>query len=46
MGHYRAELRNKALESEQAYQKAVDRLTDVKRRESLCLLKEATVQYH
>ncbi|XP_040014742.1 NFX1-type zinc finger-containing protein 1 [Xiphias gladius] len=43
VAHYRAELRNKALESEQAYQKAVDRLTDVKRRESLCLLKEATV---
>lgn len=44
MARYRTELREKALLSEQAYQNAVDRLADVKRHESLCLLKTATVQ--
>ncbi|XP_044203715.1 NFX1-type zinc finger-containing protein 1 [Thunnus albacares] len=43
VARYRVELRTRALESEQAYQSAVDRLADVKRHESLCLLKEATV---
>ncbi|KAM7422964.1 hypothetical protein PAMA_010818 [Pampus argenteus] len=43
VSRYRIELRTRALESEQAYQNAVDRLADVKRHESLCLLKEATV---
>ncbi|XP_071379095.1 NFX1-type zinc finger-containing protein 1 [Centroberyx affinis] len=43
VARYRAELRTKALESEQAYQNAVDRLADVRRHESLCLLKEAKV---
>ncbi|XP_017264129.2 NFX1-type zinc finger-containing protein 1 isoform X2 [Kryptolebias marmoratus] len=40
---YRIELRTKALESEQAYQNAVDRLADVKRKENLHVLKKATV---
>ncbi|MEQ2177458.1 hypothetical protein GOODEAATRI_003729 [Goodea atripinnis] len=40
---YRIELRTKALESEQAYQIAVDRLADVKRQENLHILKKATV---
>ncbi|XP_015239630.1 PREDICTED: NFX1-type zinc finger-containing protein 1 [Cyprinodon variegatus] len=40
---YRIELRTKALESEQAYQNAVDRLADVKRQENLHVLKKATV---
>ncbi|XP_047203702.1 NFX1-type zinc finger-containing protein 1 isoform X1 [Girardinichthys multiradiatus] len=40
---YRIELRTKALESEQAYQNAVDRLADVKRQENLHILKKATV---
>ncbi|XP_072237874.1 NFX1-type zinc finger-containing protein 1 isoform X2 [Leuresthes tenuis] len=40
---YRVELRTKALVSEQAYQNAVDRLADVKRRENLQILKRATV---
>ncbi|KAM9759617.1 NFX1-type zinc finger-containing protein 1 isoform 1-T2 [Menidia menidia] len=40
---YRVELRTKALVSEQAYQNAVDRLSDVKRRENLQILKRATV---
>lgn len=44
MSRYRIELRTKALLSEDAYQRAVERLADVKRRESLCLLKDATVQ--
>ncbi|MEQ2212320.1 hypothetical protein XENOCAPTIV_029242, partial [Xenoophorus captivus] len=39
---YRIELRTKALESEQAYQNAVDRLADVKRQENLHILKKAT----
>uniref|UniRef100_A0AAX7TZG3 RZ-type domain-containing protein n=1 Tax=Astatotilapia calliptera TaxID=8154 RepID=A0AAX7TZG3_ASTCA len=43
VARYRTELREKALLSEQAYQNAVDRLADVKRHESLCLLKKATV---
>ncbi|XP_069003772.1 NFX1-type zinc finger-containing protein 1 [Embiotoca jacksoni] len=43
VARYRVELRTRALESEQAYQNAVDRLADVKRHESLCLLKKATV---
>ncbi|XP_006782832.1 NFX1-type zinc finger-containing protein 1 [Neolamprologus brichardi] len=43
VSRYRTELREKALLSEQAYQNAVDRLADVKRHESLCLLKKATV---
>ncbi|XP_041800203.1 NFX1-type zinc finger-containing protein 1 isoform X2 [Chelmon rostratus] len=43
VARYRVELCTRVLESEQAYQNAVDRLADVKRRESLCLLKEATV---
>ncbi|KAK2861853.1 hypothetical protein Q5P01_001386 [Channa striata] len=43
VARYRVELRTRVLESEQAYQNAVDRLADVKRRESLCLLKKATV---
>ncbi|XP_039863592.1 NFX1-type zinc finger-containing protein 1 [Simochromis diagramma] len=43
VARYRTELREKALLSEQAYQNAVDRLADVKRHESLCLLKTATV---
>lgn len=40
---YRIELRTKALETEQAYQNAVDRLADVKRQENLHVLKKATV---
>lgn len=40
---YRMDLRLKAQESERSFQIAVDRLADVKRRESLCVLKEATV---
>lgn len=44
MARYRAELGTRVLESEQAYQNAVDRLADVKRHENLFLLKEATVQ--
>ncbi|XP_073324275.1 NFX1-type zinc finger-containing protein 1 [Pagrus major] len=43
VARYRAKLTDKILESEEAYQNAVDRLADVKRHESLCLLKEATV---
>nr|XP_004547697.2 NFX1-type zinc finger-containing protein 1 [Maylandia zebra] len=43
VARYRTELREKALLSEQAYQNAVDRLADVKRHESLCLLNKATV---
>ncbi|XP_049446635.1 NFX1-type zinc finger-containing protein 1 isoform X2 [Epinephelus fuscoguttatus] len=43
VARYRAELCTKVLESEQAYQNAVDRLADVKRHEDLCLLKKATV---
>ncbi|XP_047439999.1 NFX1-type zinc finger-containing protein 1 isoform X2 [Mugil cephalus] len=43
VARYRIELRTRALQSEDAYQRAVDRLADVKRQESLCLLKEATV---
>ncbi|CAK6952727.1 NFX1-type zinc finger-containing protein 1 [Scomber scombrus] len=43
VARYRVELRTRALESEQAYQNAVDRLADVKRHQQLCLLKEATV---
>ncbi|KAM4740439.1 NFX1-type zinc finger-containing protein 1 isoform 2-T2 [Anableps anableps] len=40
---YRIELRTKALEFEEAYQNAVDRLADVKRQENLHVLKKATV---
>ncbi|XP_070815806.1 NFX1-type zinc finger-containing protein 1 [Chaetodon trifascialis] len=43
VARYREELCTRVLESEQAYQNAVDRLADVKRRESLCLLKKATI---
>ncbi|XP_040890146.1 NFX1-type zinc finger-containing protein 1 [Toxotes jaculatrix] len=43
VSQYRVELRTRALETEHAYQNAVDRLADVKRRESLCLLQKATV---
>ncbi|KAK2915291.1 NFX1-type zinc finger-containing protein 1 [Channa argus] len=43
VARYRVDLRTRVLGSEQAYQNAVDRLADVKRRESLCLLKNATV---
>ncbi|XP_044066857.1 NFX1-type zinc finger-containing protein 1-like isoform X2 [Siniperca chuatsi] len=43
VARYRVELCTRVLESEQAYQNAVDRLADVKRQENLCLLKEATV---
>ncbi|XP_059186152.1 NFX1-type zinc finger-containing protein 1 isoform X2 [Centropristis striata] len=43
VARYRAELCTIVLESEQAYQNAVDRLADVKRHENLCLLKEAKV---
>ncbi|XP_023281831.1 NFX1-type zinc finger-containing protein 1 [Seriola lalandi dorsalis] len=43
VAQYRIELRTRAVESEQAYQNAVDRLADVKRQESLCLLKKAMV---
>uniref|UniRef100_A0A4W6EBA4 Zinc finger NFX1-type containing 1 n=1 Tax=Lates calcarifer TaxID=8187 RepID=A0A4W6EBA4_LATCA len=43
VARYRADLHTRTLEFEQAYQNTADRLADVKRRESLCLLKEATV---
>ncbi|XP_070700533.1 NFX1-type zinc finger-containing protein 1 [Pempheris klunzingeri] len=43
VARYRAELCTKVLETEQAYQNAVDRLADVKRHESLSLLQDATV---
>ncbi|TKS70677.1 Zinc finger-containing protein 1 [Collichthys lucidus] len=43
VARYRTELRARVLEFEQAYQNAADRLADVKRHESLFLLKEATV---
>lgn len=44
MARYRLDLSNKILESEEEYQNAVDRLADVKRHQSLFLLKEATVR--
>ncbi|XP_020558865.1 NFX1-type zinc finger-containing protein 1 isoform X2 [Oryzias latipes] len=40
---YRVELRTKALQSEVAYQNAVDRLADVKRQQNLHVLKQAKV---
>ncbi|KAF7649472.1 hypothetical protein LDENG_00140980 [Lucifuga dentata] len=40
---YRAELRVKSMELEQAYQNAADRLADVRRHESLSVLKNAKV---
>ncbi|XP_024125640.1 NFX1-type zinc finger-containing protein 1 isoform X2 [Oryzias melastigma] len=40
---YRVDLRMKSLESEAAYQNAVDRLADVKRQQNLYVLKEAKV---
>ncbi|KAM9410372.1 NFX1-type zinc finger-containing protein 1 [Pholidichthys leucotaenia] len=40
---YRIALRTKALESEQHYQNAADRLADVKRHEHLCVLRKAKV---
>nr|XP_046239135.1 NFX1-type zinc finger-containing protein 1 [Scatophagus argus] len=43
LSRYRYELCTRVLETEQAYQNTVDRLADVKRHESLCLLKQATV---
>ncbi|XP_029006831.1 NFX1-type zinc finger-containing protein 1 [Betta splendens] len=43
VGRYRDELRTKILQCEDAYQNAVDRLADVKQREDLCVLQEATV---
>lgn len=43
VARYRVQLYTKVQTSEQAYQIAVDRLADVKRHESLCLLKKATV---
>lgn len=43
VARYRVEVCTRVLESEQAYQSAVDRLADVKRQENLCVLKEATV---
>ncbi|KAI3369880.1 hypothetical protein L3Q82_024689 [Scortum barcoo] len=43
VARYRAELGTRVLESEQAYQNAVDRLADIKRHENLLLLQEATV---
>uniref|UniRef100_A0A665VRZ3 Zinc finger, NFX1-type containing 1 n=1 Tax=Echeneis naucrates TaxID=173247 RepID=A0A665VRZ3_ECHNA len=43
ISQYRMELRNRVLQSEEAYQNAVDRLADVKQQEKLCLLKKATV---
>lgn len=44
MARYRVELSDKILESEEAYQNTVERLADVKRHQSLFLLKEATVR--
>ncbi|XP_071350561.1 NFX1-type zinc finger-containing protein 1 [Trachinotus anak] len=43
VSQYRIELRTRSVASEQAYQNAVDRLADVKRQESLCILKKATI---
>ncbi|XP_041672918.1 NFX1-type zinc finger-containing protein 1 isoform X2 [Cheilinus undulatus] len=43
VARYREELCNKVLQCEQDYQNAADRLTEVKRHQSLCVLREATV---
>ncbi|XP_058859424.1 NFX1-type zinc finger-containing protein 1-like, partial [Acipenser ruthenus] len=40
---YQIEMRRKALQSEQAYQNAADRLAEIRLREDLCILKEARV---
>uniref|UniRef100_UPI0037E7DECA NFX1-type zinc finger-containing protein 1 n=1 Tax=Semicossyphus pulcher TaxID=241346 RepID=UPI0037E7DECA len=43
VARYRLKLSQQILGSEQAYQNTVDRLAEVKRHESLCVLKRATV---
>ncbi|XP_074552411.1 NFX1-type zinc finger-containing protein 1 [Halichoeres trimaculatus] len=43
VARYREELGNKVLECEQSFQNAVDRLAEVKRHESLCVLRKAKV---
>ncbi|RXN03672.1 NFX1-type zinc finger-containing 1-like protein [Labeo rohita] len=40
---YRTELRAKALTSEQVYQDAAERLNEIRRREDLCVLRQAQV---
>ncbi|XP_073708408.1 NFX1-type zinc finger-containing protein 1 [Garra rufa] len=40
---YRTDLRAKALTSEQVYQDAAERLNEIRRREDLCVLREARV---
>uniref|UniRef100_A0A8D3C3X8 Zinc finger, NFX1-type containing 1 n=1 Tax=Scophthalmus maximus TaxID=52904 RepID=A0A8D3C3X8_SCOMX len=43
VARFRSELRTSALKSEEAYQNAVERLADVRRHESLCILRKAKV---
>lgn len=45
ISRYKVEASAKILESEQVYQDTVDRLADVRRHESLCLLQKAQVQF-
>ncbi|XP_043088038.1 NFX1-type zinc finger-containing protein 1 [Puntigrus tetrazona] len=40
---YRSYLRNKTLASEKVYQEAAERLTEIQRREDMCVLQEARV---
>ncbi|KAJ8260466.1 hypothetical protein GJAV_G00182490 [Gymnothorax javanicus] len=40
---YRTDMRTRALQSEQAYQNAADRLAEIRVRQDLCVLKEARV---